>query len=140
MEMRYGKIIAHASGGTAGKGSKTYQITLPSSWIKGMNLSEFEREVELNFDGSRITIEKKLGFEEYIEAQKAKGHTLKKLKYYNDETLCTTIVIDMTEKKLRAENHTTNIIKTAFGRNPAPIWNDLQNFLEERCIPVRGQG
>ena len=40
----------------------------------------------------------------------------------------------MTEKKLRAENHTENIIKTAFGKNVAPTWDDLQGFLEERCI------
>lgn len=134
MEIRHGKIIAHASGGTAGKDSNTYKITLPSLWIKEMNLSENEREVELSFDGSRITIEKKLTFDEYIESQKAKGHTLKKLTYYNDKNLCTTIIIDITEKKLRAKNHTENIIKTAFGKNVAPTWDDLQGFLEERCI------
>ena len=56
MERRLGKIIIHASGGTAAKGANTYKLTLPSAWVKEMSINESEREVELSFDGNTITI------------------------------------------------------------------------------------
>ncbi len=56
MERRLGKIIIHASGGTAGKGANTYKLTLPSAWAKEMGINGSNREVELSFDGSTITI------------------------------------------------------------------------------------
>lgn len=133
MEHRQGKVIIHASGGTAGKGANTYKLTLPSVWIKEMGISEFEREVELSFDGSTIAVAKRLNMEEFIAAKW--GHTLLKLLYYDGEALCTTIIADETERVLRIENHTEHLLKTAFGNNFTPTWEDLQRFLEERCIP-----
>ena len=31
-------------------------------------------------------------------------------------------------------------VKTAFGNNPHPTWDDFQAFLEERCIPRQRAG
>lgn len=135
MERRMGKIIIHASGGTAGKGSNTCKLTLPSSWMKEMGISEEEREVELTFDGSTITVAKRLTINEFISQKQEKGHSIVKLLYYNGDVLCTTIVADQTERVLKIENQTDYMIKTAFGNNIAPTWDDLQYFLEERCIP-----
>lgn len=135
MKRRLGKIIIHASGGTAGKGANTYKLTLPSSWMKEMGINNTDREVELSFDGTKITIAKRLSMDEFVSAKREQGHALMKLSYFDGDTLCTTIIVDMTECVLRIENHTDRIIKTAFGNNSAPAWEDFQHFLEERCIP-----
>ena len=39
-----------------------------------------------------------------------------------------------------AENHTKNIVKTAFGENGIPNWDDFERFLEERCMPKSRAG
>ena len=135
MERRQGRIIIHASGGTAGKGANTYKLTLPSSWMKEMGISEFDREVELSFDGNAITIAKRLTMDEFVSAKREQGHSLMKLSYFDGEKLCTIIIADMTEHALCVENYTDRVIKTAFGNNFVPTWEDLQYFLEERCIP-----
>ena len=135
MERRQGKIIIHASGGTAGKGANTYKLTLPSAWMKDMGISESDREVELSFDGNTITIARRLFVDEFISAKRELGHALMKLSYFDGEELCTTIIADNTERVLCIENHTDRVIKTAFGNNVVPTWEDLQHFLEVRCIP-----
>jgi len=135
MERRLGKIIKHASGGTAAKGASTYKLTLPSAWIKEMGISEFNREVKLSFDGNAITIAKRLSAEEFIGTKKEQGHALLKLSYFDGDTLCSAIVADKTERCICVENHVDHIIKTAFGNNLLPTWDDFQKFLEERCIP-----
>ena len=135
MERRQGKIIIHASGGTAAKGANTYKLTLPSAWVKEMGINESDREVELSFDGSTITIARCLSVDEFISTKREQGHALMKLSYFDGEELCTTIIADNTERVLCIENHTDRVIKTAFGNNAVPTWEDLQHFLEERCIP-----
>ncbi len=135
MERRQGKIIIHASGGTAGKGANTYKLTLPSVWVKEMGINESDREVELFFDGSTITIARRLSVDAFLSAKREQGHALMKLSYFDGDDLCTTIVADNTEHVLCMENHTDRVIKTAFGNNVVPTWEDLQHFLEERCIP-----
>ena len=55
MERRQGKIIIGTSGGTASKNSKTYKISLPSSWVNKM-MADGSREVELSFDGGSIIV------------------------------------------------------------------------------------
>lgn len=135
MERRQGKVIIHASGGTAAKGANTYKLTLPSAWMKEMNISELDREVELMFDRGIITIDKRQTTEKFISEKYEQGHSLLKLLFFDEDTLCTTIVADMTEQVLCVDNHTEHTIKTAFGNNRLPTWADFQQFLEERCIP-----
>ena len=135
IERRQGKIIIHASGGTAAKGANTYKLTLPSAWMKEMGINESNREVELSFDGNTITIARRLSVDEFISTKREQGHALIKLSYFDGEELCTTIIADSAERVLCIENHTERVIKTAFGNNAVPTWEDLQHFLEERCIP-----
>ena len=66
MEQRQGNIIIHASGGTSGKGAQTYKLALPSSWAKQIGITGQERSVELSFDGTAITIRKRLNMDEFL--------------------------------------------------------------------------
>ena len=135
MEKRTGKIIVQAPGGTASKGSYTYKLAIPSSWIKEMGLSEDERHVELIFDGTTISITKRFSVDKYISINKAKMHDLFELLFYDGQVLCTKIVADYTEKTICVENYVDDFIRTAFGNNSIPTWNDYKAFLEDRCIP-----
>ena len=135
MERRKGNVIIHASGGTAGKGANTYKLTLPSSWMKEMGIHENQREVELCFDGHSITVSCPMSMEEFISNKRTQGHELSKLSYYNGDSLCTTIIADRTDHSLHVENHSEQLLKTAFGNNDSPTWEDLEYFLAERCVP-----
>ena len=140
MESRYGKITASKAGGTAGAGSKTYKLSLPSSWVSAMGFSGNGGQVILTFDGEAITIRPQQSMEQYRSARLAQGHELLEIRYYNGDTLCTRIYADRTVKDLRAENDTEHLVKTAFGKNPLPSWTDLEAFLEERCVPRQRAG
>ncbi len=140
METRFGKISASKAGGTAGKGSKTYKLSLPSAWVSAMGLAGEGGRVVLSFDGESITLCPEQSIEQYRTARLAQGHKLLEIRYYNGDTLCTLICADQTAKDLRTENHTDNLVKTAFGKNLFPSWADLEEFIEERCIPHQRAG
>ena len=135
MDKRIGNIIIQTPGGTAAKGSKTYKVSLPSSWIKELGIDAEDRQVELSFDGKSITISKRLTLSEFISQKSKAGHRLLQFFYYDGDILCSLIAADYTDQTLCAENDVSDVIKTAFGNNEAPTWDDFQNFLEERCIP-----
>jgi len=46
----------------------------------------------------------------------------------------------LNNKKLKAENHVNDPVKTAFGNNALPTWEDFQIFLEDRCVPRQRAG
>lgn len=135
-----GNIIVNTAGGTAGKGAKTYKLALPSSWISQMGLSENAKEVELRFDGQSITICRRRTLDETAAEWLAAGHTVLRLRYYDGEMLCSTILADCTDKTVRADNTTVQTVKTAFGRNEFPAWSDFEFFLAERCVPKARSG
>ena len=135
METRLGRITASKAGGTAGIGSKTYKLSLPSSWVSAMDFSDNGGRVILSFDGEAILIQPQQSMEQYRAARLAQGHDLLEIRYYNGDDLCTLIYADKTVRDLRADNQTDNLVKTAFGKNILPSWADLDAFLEERCIP-----
>lgn len=138
MDKRIGKIIVGNVGGTAGKTSKNYKISLPSKWINELDLNN--RQVELSFDGEKIIIAPHLNFDDFIKAQKQKNHPLLLMRYYDESTLCTEICADFTDKTLSVRNATDNLVKTAFGKKENPDWEDFQVFLEERCVPRNRSG
>ena len=140
MEMRLGKITVGKAGGTASSGSKTYKLTLPSAWVAAMGLAGEGGRVVLSFDGETITLRPEQRVEQYKSARLAQGHELMEIRYYNGDALCTLIYADKTAQDLCAENHTNNLVKTAFGKNALPTWADLEAFLEERCIPRQRAG
>ena len=138
MEKRIAKIIVGKSGGTAGNDAKTYKVSLPTKWINELNLTD--SQVELTFDGEKIVISPRLNLQDFSERKKVLGHKLTMFKLYDDKTLCTKICADFTDKTLIAENYTENIVKTAFGENGIPNWDDFERFLEERCMPKSRAG
>lgn len=140
MERRNGKLIVSKAGGTASKGSKTYKLSVPSSWIDKMMPDKSKRDIELMFDGTTIYMQSLKTPEEFA-AQKVKiGHDVRKIKFYDKDKLCTLIYADFTDKTLAAENYSDNVVKTAFGNNSVPIWTDFEQFLSERCIPKERAG
>lgn len=140
MEVRNGRIIVGAAGGTAGKNAKTYKVSLPSAWLSEMGIDADDREICLSFDGQRITIQKRLSFENFIENKRKQKHTLKLISYYDNDTLCTRICADYTEKLLAIKNEDVSNLHRAFGVNETPSWDDLMGFLEDRCIPRQRDG
>lgn len=140
MEQRIAKVSSSVAGGTAGAGAKTYKVTIPSRWIRAMGITADDREVVLRFDGDKIMISKIVTIEEFVSQKSVLGHSLTVLKFWDARTLCTTIAVDFTEHTLCVENHTKHLVKTAFGKNRLPTWEDLQAFLEERCIPRQREG
>ena len=135
VDKRIGNIIIQTPGGTAAKGSSTYKVSLPSSWIKELGIDAEDRQVELSFDGKTITISKRLTLSEFISQKSKAGHRLLQFFYYDGDILYSLIAADYTDQTLCAENYVSDMIKTAFGNNEVPTWDDFQNFLEERCIP-----
>lgn len=140
MEKRIANVIIQSAGGTAAKGSSTYKLSLPSSWIKELGISEDNRQIELCFDGATISISKRLSVDEYIRINKAKKHEIYELQFHDGSILCTKIVADYTEKTICIENYINDFIRTAFGNNLIPTWNDYEAFLEDRCIPKSRAG
>lgn len=138
MERRIAKLIVGKAGGTAGKDSKTYKVSLPSKWVAELGLTD--SKMEIAFDGERIIISPYLSMDKFLDNKKSLGHKLMKLEFYDGEILCTRIVADFTDKTLSVQNTTERIVKTAFGKNEVPTWEDFQNFLEERCVPRSRSG
>lgn len=58
MESRIAKVSFNKSGGTAKGNAITNRITIPTKWIKEMNITEDDRDVELKFENGKIIIEK----------------------------------------------------------------------------------
>lgn len=138
MERRIAKLIVGKAGGTASKDSKTYKVSLPSKWVAELGLTD--SKMEISFDGGRIIISPHLSMDKFLDNKKLLGHKLMKLEFYDGEILCTRIVADFTDKTLSVQNTTERIVKTAFGKNEVPTWEDFQNFLEERCVPQSRSG
>ena len=136
MENRTTKISAYSSGGTASAGSKSYRASLPSNWIKELGLDK-DTTAELIFDGKSIVIRPVQPNDINIFKSEAikSGHNVVQYEYFDKETLCSTIVCDFTDKNLRVVNHTDNLLKTAFGIQNKPTWNDFMEFMAERCVP-----
>lgn len=138
METRNAKLIINKSGGTASEKSKTYRVTIPNSWVEQLGISEENREIELSFDGTEITVRRKQSLQEYKNTHNR--NKLLQLQFFHGDSLCTTILADETAEKVLIENHTSDPLYTAFGVNDNPGWQDYQNFLEERCIPKSRAG
>ncbi len=52
-------IIIARAGGTAGKKSVNYKISLPAEMVREMGITPEDKSVLVYFDGERIIIEKK---------------------------------------------------------------------------------
>lgn len=140
METRNSKLIISNAGGTASGGSKTYKVSLPSAWVYELALGEDNRDIEIVFDGEKITVSPKLSLTDFMNSAKEKGHKLIKLNYYNNKDLCTVIAADYTAETVRFENFTDDPIHTAFGVKSNTTWQDYNDFLKDRCVPKTRMG
>ena len=140
MEHRNAKVNISAAGGTAAKNSKTCKVTLPTTWLEEMGITEKHREMELTFNGTTITLSRRSSGPDFAEQQQALGHEIRVLRFYDGDTLCSTIYSDFTGQTVVVENQAVSPVKTAFGNNPFPDWKDFQHFLEGRCIPRQRAG
>lgn len=140
MEQRITKVSIGLAGGTAAKGAKTYKITLPTTWMKEMGIDENQREMELSFDGERITLFRCLSSSDFVAQKSSLYHDVRILRFYDGSILCSTIYADFTEQEIIVENQEVPLIKTAFGNNVSPTWKDFEQFLLERCIPQQRAG
>lgn len=133
MDKRKTKLIVNKSGGTSSNGGKTYRVTIPNTWIEQLGLSEDNRSLNISFDGDKIIIKPEISLSEY--SKKYSNNHLVKLNFYNNQTLCTAILADYTEKNIIIKNFTDNKLYRAFGANDNPDWRDYLSFLEDRVIP-----
>ena len=140
MEKRAAKVNISAAGGTAGKNSKTYKVSLPSAWMAALGVSANDRDVELSLDGDRIILSRPRNSSRFRAEAGAEGHDVKTYIFHDGDKVCTRIIADFTDKTVCADNYIDDPIKTAFGKNTMPTWEDFMSFLEERCIPQERAG
>lgn len=140
MDKRTAKISISAAGGTAGRGSKTYKLPIPSAWANEMGITPDSRDVEMSFEDGEIVIRKKQTPETFIRRVHSQGHKLTELLFRDAEAVHTRILADATGHCLCIENFTDDPLKRAFGVNQVPTWDDYLAFLEERCIPRERAG
>ncbi len=138
MEMRNAKLIIGKAGGTAGKDSKTYKISIPSKWVNEIGLEH--RNIELCFDGKSIILKPQESLSEFSGNKKLLGHQLIRVSVFDGGSLCSVICADLTDKTVKHEDFTEEKIKTPFGNNKNPDFSDFESFLEERCIPASRAG
>ena len=100
-----------------------------------MGLDAENRQMELCFDGTSITITRQLSFFEFLETNRQTGHKLLLVSCHSVSLLCARIAADETTKKIRIENLVSDFLKLPFGNNRNPGWKDYLHFLESRCIP-----
>lgn len=140
MEIRKANVIVGNAGGNTGKSSNNYKISIPNQWIKELGISRENKEVILSFDGEKIVISKKERFDDFLKRKKVLKHSLKIFEFSESNVVTTKICADFTDETLCIENYTDNKIKTAFGVNENPQWDDFCEFLESRCIPKTSSG
>lgn len=58
MRIKTAKVIFNKSGGTSGKGGITNRVTIPTTWIREMGITEDDRNVIISFNGNTIEIKK----------------------------------------------------------------------------------
>ena len=61
MEVRKANVMFGKAGGNASCNSYTCRMSLPKTWVDRMGLNPERREVQIAFDGDRITIQQPEG-------------------------------------------------------------------------------
>jgi len=140
MEKRSAKVNISSAGGTASKSSRTYKVTLPNSWMSELGVQEDRRKIELAFDGKQIVLSRCMNGEEFAMLRLERKHDVRLFRLYDGDVLCTTIYADFTTEELKSENYVSDPVKTAFGNNKLPAWDDFLFFLEDRCLPRQRAG
>lgn len=66
---------------------------------------------------------------------RAAGHMLWRFTYYDRDVHTSTVLADADAHTVCVENYTDDLTSTALGVNLTPSWDDLLDFLEDRCMP-----
>ena len=135
-EKRQAKISSSNAGGTASAGSKTYKISLPSSWVKSLDTLD----VVMTFNGTSISISPRYNEELFKDTHLSAGHSLLEIRYFDNKKLCSLIYADETSHEVYVRNYVDDPVKRAFGVCETPSWDDLLEFIESRCIPRERAG
>ena len=70
----------------------------------------------------------------YLSSKPREGCALR-MTYMFRQRPCTVIDLDFLNRRVFIENKTDDILHRAFGVNECPEWQDLEQFLRERCFP-----
>lgn len=116
MEVRSLKMMFQKSG----SGSINTRLGLPSTWVREMGISESEREVEVMFDGEKITIQK-LDYNRFYNGAMVDMKNLKKV-FADDGTTG-----DMAESEIKT-------IKSFVKCNSEEDMNYLLEKLQEKNV------
>jgi len=98
------------------------------------------QELKQTVDNAEDTLPRSLSCSDFAVQQQAHGHDVRILRLYDRNELCSAIYADFTEQTVVVENQPVSPIKTAFGNNLFPNWEDFQYFLTERCVPRQRAG
>lgn len=71
----------------------------------------------------------------YLNEKPAKGYTLR-ITYMYQQHPCTIIDVDFLHQRVMIRNKTKDVLHRAFGVTKAPIWDDFEVFLRDRCFPA----
>ena len=70
----------------------------------------------------------------YLNAKPQDGYTVR-LTYMYRKQPCTMIDLDFLNQRVLIQNKTNDIMHRAFGKTEEPTWEDLEQFLRDRCVP-----
>ncbi len=122
METRNAKLIIGKAGGTAGKDSKTYKISIPSKWVNEIGLEH--RNIELCFDGKSIILKPQESLSEFSGNKKLLGHQLVRVSVFDGGCLCSVICADLTDKTVKHEDFTDEKIAKTSSKGNQEKWYD----------------
>ena len=140
MEKRKANIIFGKSGGNASRNSYNCKISIPKTWVDRMGVNIDNREVELAFDGDRITIQNKPVVNKwkvqevaFFWMQMYKNH--ESIPFYNFKD---NIIMGDELANLGFEMDCVKSYCDTFGEMRMPDIDELKHFLPEMNIQVLG--
>lgn len=93
--------------------------------MQAHNISQ--QRIAEHFGTTRQTISK------YLK-NKLDGRFNYQIDFMYKTSVCTTILVNFWDEKIKIINKTDDILHRAFGVNENPTWEDFNTFLEDRCF------
>ncbi len=95
--------------------------------MQRQNISQ--QKIAEHFGTSRQTVSKYLGESFYDKYNM-------QIDFMYKQKVCTTILIDFWNEKIKITNKTDDVLHRAFGVNENPDWDDFNEFLIDRCFSI----
>lgn len=93
--------------------------------MQAMNIPQ--QKIAEYFRTSRQTISK------YLREPLSDKYSMR-IDFMYKTSVCTTILVDFWNEKIKITNKTNDILHRAFGVNENPTWDDFNTFLIDRCF------